>query len=102
MRQNSNLKYTFVLDTCESEPLLELGYRYDETGLHRSNTGTAASHNEQAQLVVVSAAKRGENAGTITVGGPESAPIDHGCLTYYLLRRLSKPCLFHPSAPSLV
>ncbi|KIO23240.1 hypothetical protein M407DRAFT_214918 [Tulasnella calospora MUT 4182] len=81
--ENPNLKYTFVLD-------VELGYTYDETGMQDRNSRTAPLRSEQAQLVVVSAAQRGETAGTITITGRESTPTSHGYLTYYLLRCLSK------------
>ncbi|KAG9041084.1 hypothetical protein FS837_012759 [Tulasnella sp. UAMH 9824] len=98
--QNSDLKCTFVLDACESEPLLELAYRYDERGMRGPNPGTAPLRYEQGQLVVVSAARRGEPAGTIV--GPESTATYYGFLTYYLLHRLSKPCLLPPSALCMV
>lgn len=94
--QNPNTKYTFVFDACTSEPLLELGYTYDETGMHN----TASLCDEQAQLVAVSAARRGETAGTITILGP--IPVAYGFLTYYLLHCLSRRFCFQPSTLTLV
>ncbi|KAG8924235.1 hypothetical protein FRC01_011750, partial [Tulasnella sp. 417] len=87
--QNSDTKYTIVLDACESEPFLELEYTYDETGAHGPQTSSAPSRCEQAQLVVVSAARRGELANTVTVPGSEPTLTAYGFLTYFLLRRLS-------------
>lgn len=94
--QNPNIKYTFVFDACTSEPLLELSYTYDETGMHN----TAPLCDEQAQLVAVSAARRGEMAGTITI--PGSIPVAYGFLTFYLLRCLSRRFCFRPSILTLV
>ncbi|KAG8972710.1 hypothetical protein FRC05_009631 [Tulasnella sp. 425] len=80
--QDPNVVYTFVFDACASETLL--GYRYDETGVHAPPSNTPL-HDMQAQIIAVSAARRDELAGTLTVRGIH----DHGALTHYLLRCLS-------------